>query len=324
MNSIKIKLIHKYFSRKHIQNFSFRLNKTNIEFNANHGILNIIISGKKNVPFLKQVFFDIHSLLFIYLGSFPKIESISENGTETDISALSLKYTTSNHFYKHEAAICHICPETINETILDKFNNLNRLAIYSLEALMSESYDKIMTDHIITLLLHIIDGISDDRSIKAKKTILQKRYSSCWLSDNLGNYAVAVYMLCEKHFFYYHKKYNCEILSLLKCSKYDVMKIASDTRNSYSHFLNKNSLYERLTTGDDMLIWFDIFHYAIRLKLIDDMNVVVNEEVVKEYYYILHDWILEIKYKRNDLIKSNTYKTAKAFEQISQKINFST
>ena len=110
------------------------------------------------------------------------------------------------------------------------------------------------------------------------------------------------------YFFNYHRKFNCAILNLLKVNQFQFVQISADTRHWYSHFLAPTQRVNRLKTGEEMLIWFDILQYAIRLMLISELYISVDSNIIQEYYYILHDWILNVKHNKADNVKSNAYK----------------
>ena len=85
------------------------------------------------------------------------------------------------------------------------------------------------------------------------------------------------------------------------------LQIIADTRNDFSHFL-ENKEY-RLIKGKDMVYFIDVIFIANRLFLIEEiLNIPIINEQVKEYMYIMHDWVDDIVNDRNDRIKSKRYK----------------
>lgn len=112
-----------------------------------------------------------------------------------------------------------------------------------------------------------------------------------------------------KHFFVYHRKYNCQILKSIHLkSKQEFYEIIADTRNDFSHFLE--SKVHRLIKGTDRVYFIDLIFYAERLFILEEiLGVEISELQVMEYMYILHDWIDEIVNKRDDRIKSKSYKS---------------
>ena len=58
-----------------------------------------------------------------------------------------------------------------------------------------------------------------------------------------------------------------------------------------------------------MVYFIDLIFYAERLFILEEvLEIKISELQVKEYMYILHDWIDEIVNKRDDRIKSKRYK----------------
>ena len=58
-----------------------------------------------------------------------------------------------------------------------------------------------------------------------------------------------------------------------------------------------------------MVYFIDLIFYGERLFILEEvLGIKISELQVKEYMYILHDWIDEIVNKRDDRIKSKRYK----------------
>ena len=58
-----------------------------------------------------------------------------------------------------------------------------------------------------------------------------------------------------------------------------------------------------------MLYFIDFIFYAERLFILNELlELNLNEAMVQEYLYILHDWIDEIENNKIDRIKSKRYK----------------
>ena len=125
---------------------------------------------------------------------------------------------------------------------------------------------------------------------------------------------VAVHWLCKKYFFNYHRKYTCEIMPLLKVTRYEFMTRLAETRNWYSHFLDESKKPLRIIRGRDFVIYFEIVCFMIRLSIIDRIGTHIDENRIREFYYIIHDWILEIMYDTDEPLKSNTYQIEKQRE----------
>ena len=98
-------------------------------------------------------------------------------------------------------------------------------------------------------------------------------------------------------------------MKLLKENQFSFVETITDTRNWYSHFLDKGKKLNRLHDGVEMQIYFEIIYYILRLMCLDRLGVLPDEAMIREYLYTVHDWILEIKYDRKDDLKSKTYKS---------------
>ena len=99
-------------------------------------------------------------------------------------------------------------------------------------------------------------------------------------------------------------------MELLNITHYQFLRMIIDTRNWNSHYLRDKKPY-RLKDGKDTAIFFEIICYMIRLNLAMDFGVQILEENVKEHYYAIHDWILQILYNTDEGVKSKTYRDAK-------------
>lgn len=117
-------------------------------------------------------------------------------------------------------------------------------------------------------------------------------------------------------FFRYHKKFNCEILKAMRISKKKLVDVISDTRNDFSHFLDKK--IERLHSGSDMLHYFYVINFALRLFLLSNIiKVCLDDRCVKEYMFTLHDWIILSRNENFNNFKSvaySQYERRKEFE----------
>ena len=308
MNNLNATVEHIAFIDYCVEKFDFQFDTCRIELYSSQEKLHISISGRKNLCKLESLFFRIVSLLFIYLGSSPKLCEIKENNSALETSLFSAKYIPSKTFYKKESFLCSINKKTLNSNILALFTVINETPIHSLQFLLSEAYDKMAMDHKITLLLHVIDGLVSDNNANNIKNYLSTKYPAQYKNKNKADYFCSVYYVCKNYFFNYHRKFNCAILNLLKVNQFQFVQISADTRHWYSHFLAPTKRVNRLKTGEEMLIWFDILQYAIRLMLISELNISVDSNIIQEYYYILHDWILNVKHNKADNVKSNAYK----------------
>lgn len=327
MNEMVVKTRHKVFLSNPVPMFCSKIDNSAIIISSRGDELTIHIKTRKNEDNSKHLFFDIYSMLYICLGAFPKIESMMFNERRLDIDHLAKKYYTRESLFRNDLRIANICGQTINQAIIDKYRIKQQEPISSLQYLDSAGYDSIVADHRITLLLHIIDGICDAQNavLKAIGAEMIKKYKlnatrqKNLMPDDLGKYIRKAYMVTNECLFYYHRKFNCEILKLMHISQYEFLCMLSDTRNWNSHFLNKNKP-NRIKDGTKIVIFFEIVHYMIRIKIAKDIGIKPDEVSIKEYYYTVHDWILDILYNRADALKSETYSKNKRRKEFQKAI----
>lgn len=315
MNDIKAKLSHNAFIIQSIQPFSFEYNNTTIRVYKKEECLMIELIGRKKENGLLKVFLKLYDLLFLMLGAYPIRLSLSYNEKEIDTSKWVIRYTTANHFIEQEAAFCDITVENINSKSLMNIDNIHKQSIASISYIVSEYYEHVVTNHRIELITHTIDGIFM-HSIYYKELLDMKRLQNSKSSDTTYYENVErVFRL----FFYYHRKYNCQILEELGTTKKEFYKTISDTRNDFSHLLGKKK--NRLISGKDMVYYIDLIFFAERLFVLEEMlNLELNEGMIQEYMYIMHDWIDELVNKRTDRIKSKRYTNIQKVNLIEKKL----
>ena len=318
MNQINAKYTSKIFIQYKVNPFDIRIYGSRVVMQSIGKELSIDILGRKSTPKLYELLTDIESLLFFYLGSFPRMVSLKINGDVKNISERVGKYHTSSNFLKQNLVICDITANTISEHKIQELKQMNQLALFSLQFLVSESYDHVITNHKMTLLLHVVQGIYDNnRCVQDKQTIKNKYLAA---TGSVGDYMASVYWLCNEYFFKYHRKFGCGILPLLKVNQYQLLCRLTDTRNWYSHFLAESRKPLRIKKGKDFIIYFEILCYAIRLAVIDKLGEQLDERRIQEFYYTVHDWILAIMYDKEGPLKSKTYMIAQAWEEFKQEI----
>lgn len=305
------------FLQHPVREINLNIDNCNVHLLNNSKQLEVLITGSKSILKLHNILNDLENLFFFYLGSFPVLELLQENGKSVDIDNRVRKYKTSKQFLKNNLVLCDITSETITEDVIVKLRKINQLPIYSLQYLISETYDHVIVNHKMTLLLHVIDGLYDDSRKQMDKQKIREKYQAS-RNGKIGDYMAAVYWMCSNYFFHYHRKFGCDIMPLLKVTQYEFLERLSDTRNFYSHFLKENQKELKIKRGTDFVIYFEIVCYMIRLAIIDRIGTKVDEENIKEFYYTVHDWILAIVYDRNDPIKSKTYRMARAWDEFRE------
>ncbi len=321
MTQILAKYKSKVLTRHPVQKFTVKIDNCKVELEGNQQELIIQICGRTGKEKVRKLLSDLECLIFFYLGSFPLMELLYINGDEIDISKRAAKYETSDNFLKDNLVICDINEITVNEQKIKELRKISSYPIYSLQCLLSKAYDHVITNHKMTLLLHVIDGLYevDKHQLKVVKQEIQNKYPES-RKGAVGDYMAVVYLLCEKYFFNYHRKYACGILPLLKVTRYKFMTRLSETRNWYSHFLNESKKPLRIVKGRDFIIYFELVCYMIRLSVIDRIGAVIDESRVQEFYYTVHDWILAIMYDTDEPLKSNTYRIEKQWKEFIREI----
>lgn len=315
-NSLRLELEHIFFERNRIDKILTKIDGMDVSIWQDGIKVFICIEGKCKIEKIENEGEDVLSILSICLGGYPGIIKKEKNGSVIDISNLAGKYRTWSYFQKNNLCICNIDNSVICQPVLDSYRVLSKLPIFSMQNLISENYQSIMSDHRITLLLHVIDGLVNDSVIPQMTSELKNRYN---FTDKVGTYKPKVYYLLKNYFFGYHRKFNCEILQLLHVNQKQFIGIICDTRNWYSHFLKYTTKKNRMHSGKEMLIYFEIIYYVLRLYLLDELKVEIDETQVREYFYCIHDWISEIK-EKNCAFKSNTYKINKGLEEMQKVI----
>jgi len=226
-----------------------------------------------------------------------------------------VKYNSWNYMMKDYLALACINVMTINPDTIEKFRKLNLSAIHSMEFLISDSYKHVVLDHRLTLLLHIIDGVISDEVISKAKAELKEKYQE---NGKVGDYKAKAYFLFENYFFVYEDEARSELLQLLNVDKKKFLKVITDTRNSNSHMLVVGKKKNCLRNGREMLEYFEIVCYILRVYLITQVGLKVDKARVQEYLYILHDWILQEYYKEYEPIKSNHYKMIQDINEFNE------
>ncbi len=308
MNTLNVISTHKGLRFAPITKFDTTIDESTVSISSHSDQLEIGIQTEKEESAALALFSDVFSLLFVYLGAFPVLKEVSFNGMTIDTSDWIGKYKTQKGLFRQDSLIADINDSTVNQHILDKYRKKQLPAIYSLQYLVSEDYRHVITDHRITLLTHVIDGISEPNTHQLD--IIKAEISANYGIGDPREYLIKVYFIVSRCFFSYHDKYTCGIMELLNITHYQFLRMIIDTRNWNSHYLRDKKPY-RLKDGKDTAIFFEIICYMIRLNLAMDFGVQILEENVKEHYFAIHDWILQILYNTDEGVKSKTYRDAK-------------
>lgn len=322
MGIVFARLQHKYVKQNRIQNFCVKISNNMVKLEQKKSFTEVTITGRKHNEKLNSFLFEILSMMFLYLGSFPKIIELFEGEQVVDVSRYAHKYISYSYFERKDSYICEISEQTICEEMYNRFKRIPQMPIYSMQYLVSEKYQYMNIAHKVTLLTHIIDGItfipSNKTQLNQIKNSLRAKYNIP-AGDDVGKYLIHANIALTP-FFKLHSKYNCEIIPFLGKSRYNFLKIVSDTRNWYSHFFKETKNVDRLKSGMELVIFFELILYCLRIYLIQTMNIAIDENAVKEYLYTVHDWILDIKYGRDEPLKSQTYRIQKGMKEMTEQL----
>lgn len=313
MNFLTVKLSHTYFTQQSIKNLLIDIDNYNIKIYTENKLLFINVEGENNNQDLFESFLCVYQLLFLYLGCFPKIIELNQNGIISDNSEMVSKYNSSSNFESLNSVFVTIDETTINAEIINKFKALHPYPMYSMQYLVSDYYNHVVTNHKITLLFHVIEGIFTNYLSKNEQKEAKQPNKNRLYYKNMVSY------FCEGYFEKYDKKYNFEILKVLnKSSLDDFTDAISDTRNCYSHFsMNKQN---KITKGSESMIYFELIYYICRMAIISILGLNIDENSVAEFYYSVHDWIVDVCEIKNEEYKSRTYKNDQLMKIIQRKM----
>lgn len=275
-----------------VTSFGFYHHADYVEISGDGKKMYLIISGSSDC---KEIFFSIISILFIYYGSFPELLKVELNGVAEDTEQYNSLFFTSPHFKKECFKLHDINSSTINEKVMEKFAQLSGYPILSLQALVSCVYDKMMSDHKLTLLLQVIDGlVSDDegRSVdeKIKKQLIPNFNSK---KTQQIPYAYKVYYLCDKNFFVYDD--NLKILPLLQVDDIEFTRTITDTRHHNTHFTAPK--VHSLEKGSDNIIYFTLIYYILRIYIIKKLDVPLSDDLIADGLRCIKNWIFGILFR---------------------------
>ncbi|MCI2049267.1 MAG: hypothetical protein LKJ76_06040 [Lachnospiraceae bacterium] len=256
-------------------------------------------------------------LIYVCTGSHPDINELAIDANRVDLTNLAGKYTTSNFYRNNWFWLREINATTVNADVMGLLETIPQIPLYSMQYLVSAEYDHVISEHKLTLLLHVIDGLIDHSNSFRKS--LKKEFINVYHLDaepqNVGSYEAALNYLCKKYFFNYHRKFNCQILQLYRFSQRKFLDVMTDTRNWYSHLLPEDKKEDRLYK-EDMQYFISLIVFALRIMILDQVGVSGDEEKIKNGYYVIHDWIVSNKHMEDRYpYKTGTYKLKQILEK---------
>ena len=102
MGIVFAKLKHKYFEQNRIQNFSTKICNNMVKLEQKNSFVEVTITGRKSDEKLNSFLFEILSMMFLYLGSFPNIEELLEGEQAIDVSKFANKYVSYSYFERRD------------------------------------------------------------------------------------------------------------------------------------------------------------------------------------------------------------------------------
>lgn len=162
------------------------------------------LNNQSNNMKISTLFSGLFDLIYLCLGKFPKIISYLENGQSYNENELLKKYTSSPLFGKTYFSIRYVDIDVLNEQTLTNIINFNKknYSLCSLEYLTSKTYDEIMWEHKLTLVLHVLDGVCNflDFNIENLKNEFFLKYQGI-PRNSVGGYIAFVDYAFSKYFF---------------------------------------------------------------------------------------------------------------------------
>lgn len=308
MNNLLVICKIKPLERNSFKNVEFIASNHEISLKIKDDNLFLRIQGlnkkSKNIS-ISTLFSAVFDLIYLCLGKFPEIISYTENGQTSKDCELLKKYISSPFFGRTYFAIRCIDSDVINEQTLINIIRLNETnySLCSLEYLTSKTYDEIMWEHKLTLILHAFDGVCNYLNLNVED--LKKDFSLKYESNSqncVGGYIAFVEYAFDKYFFNYDVS-DAILLALKRKSKFAFLQGIEQFRNFYSHLLNKTELSSRLNNQPQSIMLSYVFAVIIRcMILVECLNVDFDTSKVEKAYLTICDAI------NIDILKRKSYK----------------
>jgi hypothetical protein len=255
--------------------------------------MNIVIISENIEEGVSSVFLEILDFMYLACGTMPIIVYYRENNIDVELDNLTCRFFPSMQFFKKDH-LMDIDNQTLNDKTLLALQNIVQnkpFKIFSaFTALTSKGYEKIYAEHRISLLLQCLEGYIYNKGKQYQKTGTSFKSRI----EEIVNVFVE-----------YDDKYNSEILKTFNLTKDDFLKVLTDTRHQFSHYIVKNN---SLTTGTDYIIYFILLHYVFRVYIIKEIGLTPREDNIKEFFNSVYDWINDIKNEKFENFKSVAYR----------------
>ena len=279
------------------------------DFNINDKMkeINISIFSDREYKDIFKIFLLIYELLFINYGYFFEIDSYMENDKKIDINRyFNLDYIHSSKILKTTGSVTTLPNLITNNTIKEykKIKNVFHNGVSALFYLKSYKYDGLLIDHRFCMLSQICEGYIE--SGRLENIIKSKKNGKIGFKDRLTYYV-------DKLDFY-NKKYNLCIYKTLTIKRKTLLEQIETSRHALSHYVqikDKKGNNKSKLNNYNFLFTYLILEYMLRIILLEELGVKINEKQLRENLFILHDYIystsnkdkLDISKYKSDLYK---------------------
>lgn len=285
-------------------------------------IFHIEMKKHSDIP-LWTIFSSMFDIIFLCVGKFPCIKSIQENDVDIDISNLLRKFTTSNHYDRDFFRFADVDNTTINSDTLSKmilFNHNNH-SLVSLECLVCESYEKVLWQHKLTLMSHVIEGVFNycgSNIEKTKQCFMEEFITN--MQDEVGNYIAMLNCVFKRSLFKYSDECSQLLNALRRRSRFSFLQGIEQFRNFNSHMDNIERLSSRINTNPENFTYSYILFIAIRYYIMDEcLNLSINDDFVKTAFITLCDYIMiDIRHVKKYKAISPTYMIHEFYKKVNE------
>lgn len=315
-NYLYAKLNHESF-HYYTKEFSVQVRDVTIDIQIKDGCLEIIMKSESDEDELKDLFFTIDKIMALFLGCFPHLTLLELNEISQDLSMFLRIYFSNLYFNNRVRIFGEISPEIFDNKTISLFEKINEYPLTSTFYLISDAYKPVLFEHRLNMLLHGIEGLVDKNNFSDKRLIeIDYEIGISNTKHKGAELRHKLYYLFDKYYLPYDVRFELHIFNLFDDELFgdnSIIKKLVDTRNWYSHFFSPDEKPDRLK--ENFIYYFEILFYLFRLHLLSLLNIEIDENIVIEFYRIIHDWIVE----NNDLdepLKSMTYKNNRMMKEM--------
>ena len=274
------------------QDILINTNEKNISISIKKTECKLLIKGNDEKNNLDYIYL-IWELLAWQDGYFYKPLNYCVNNIEKDPNCLlKLKYFTSDSQWIDGSILLCRNKRQINEAIIDNYKRIrfsdridslmNASMFSSFFYLISESYNGIMLEHRLALLMHICDGFAinccDGAKNKCGANI--RKILDCLNSKKI--------------------KYGARLLGVPSSKFFDAL---GDARNELTHYVYKKgsigSFISNPDTNTDNMVYLYVFYIltlALRIAVLEKIGITVEEEIKN---YAMNEYLDWIKLEKN-------------------------